>query len=40
VRITCLGPAWQAVVPTEQGEDVMTRYDLRLLLDALEKREW
>jgi hypothetical protein len=27
VRITFLGPAWQAVVPTEQGEDVITRYD-------------
>lgn len=38
VRIIFLGPAWQAVIPRPDGEDVVTRYDLRLLLDALERR--
>lgn len=40
VRITFQGPYWRAAVPREDGEDVITRYDLRLLLDALEKRDW
>lgn len=40
VRIVYLGPAWQAVIPRQDGEDVITRYDLRRLLDALDKREW
>jgi hypothetical protein len=40
VLIVFLGPAWQAVVPTEAGEDVLTRYELRGLLDVLEQRDW
>jgi hypothetical protein len=38
VRITYLGPAWQAVIPKENGEDVITRFDLRALLDTLERQ--
>jgi hypothetical protein len=40
VRIACLGPAWQAVIPRPSGEEVVTRYDLKALLDSLDKREW
>ncbi|MGH3205572.1 MAG: hypothetical protein ACRDOA_08420 [Streptosporangiaceae bacterium] len=40
VRIASFGPAWQAVIPRPDGEEVITRYELRLLLDALDKREW
>jgi hypothetical protein len=36
VRIACLGPAWQAVIPCPSGEEVVTRYDLKALLDSLE----
>ncbi|HEX6527656.1 MAG TPA: hypothetical protein VF070_47715 [Streptosporangiaceae bacterium] len=38
VRITFVGPAWQAVIPLPDGEDVITRYELRDLLDVLEER--
>jgi|HubBroStandDraft_2_1064218.scaffolds.fasta_scaffold1818535_1 hypothetical protein len=38
VRITFLGPAWQAVIPRPDGEDVTTRYELCALLDALEAK--
>jgi hypothetical protein len=40
VRIVCLGPAWQALITRPSGEEVVTRYDLKALLDSLEKREW
>jgi hypothetical protein len=36
VEIVCLRPAWQAVIPTENGQTILTRYDLRPLLDALD----
>lgn len=29
---------WQAVIPEEAGETVITRYELRDLLDALEEK--
>jgi hypothetical protein len=38
VQIVFLGSAWQAVIPRPAGEDVITRYELRDLLDALEQR--
>ena len=38
VKISYLRPAWQAVIPRPDGEDVITRHDLRMLLDALEAR--
>ncbi len=38
VKITFRGPYWRAVVPREGGEDVVTRLDLRALLDVLEQR--
>ena len=40
VRISYLGPAWQAVIPRQDGEQVVTRFDLRELLDKLESMEW
>ena len=39
VKITYRGPYWKAVVPESNGETVVTRYDLRQLLDALEQLE-
>jgi hypothetical protein len=37
VKITYLGPAWQAVITEDdQGETVITRYQLKALLDKLE----
>ncbi len=38
LRILRVGSAWQAIIPTEGGEDVITRYELRHLLDELERR--
>ena len=39
VKISYLGPAWQAVIALpDGGEQTITRYELRLLLDALEAR--
>ena len=38
VRISVVRNAWQAVIPREGGEDVVTRYELRALLDELERR--
>jgi hypothetical protein len=39
VRISYLRPAWQGVITLpDGGEQVVTRYELRLLLDALELR--
>jgi hypothetical protein len=38
VRIAPVRAAWQAIIPTERGEDVVTRYELRHLLDELERR--
>jgi hypothetical protein len=36
VRITYHGPHWQAVIPEPAGETVITRYELKALLDKLE----
>jgi hypothetical protein len=36
VRITHHGPHWQAVIPEPAGETVITRYELKALLDKLE----
>ena len=36
VQITFCGPYWRAVVPGDRGEVVITRVDLKALLDALE----
>lgn len=38
VTIYYLRPAWQGVIKLPDGEEVITRYDLRWLLDELEKR--
>ena len=38
VRIAFVGPAWQAVIPLPDGEDVITRYELGDVLDVLEER--
>jgi hypothetical protein len=38
VQIFFIGPAWQAVIPRHDGEDILTRHELRDLLNALEKR--
>lgn len=38
-RITYLGPYWQAVIPEDNGETVITRYELRGLLDKLESMD-
>jgi hypothetical protein len=37
VVINYRGPYWQAVVPHQNGETVITRIDLRRLMDALDK---
>ena len=39
VEIHSLRPFWQAVVHQDQGETVITRDDLKKLLDALEELE-
>ena len=39
VRITYHGPHWQAVIPEQAGETVLTRYSLKALLDKLESLE-
>ena len=36
VTITHDPPTWQAVIPEENGETVITRHDLKALLDKLE----
>ena len=36
VEITYRGPYWKAVVREDAGETVITRYDLKDLLDKLE----
>ncbi len=36
VRIIYLGPHWQAIIREDQGETVITRSALRLLMDKLE----
>jgi hypothetical protein len=38
VEIVCLGPVWQGVIPRPHGKDIVTRYGLGDLLDALEQR--
>jgi hypothetical protein len=38
VRIIVVGRAYQGIIPREHGEDVVTRYRLRDLLDELERR--
>jgi hypothetical protein len=36
VTIEFLRPAWRAVVPEDEGETIVARYDLKSLLDKLE----
>ena len=36
VELIYRGAFWQAIIPEARGETVITRYDLRDLLDALE----
>ncbi len=36
VKITYHGGWWQAVIPEEAGETVISRYELKALLDKLE----
>ncbi|MGH3188663.1 MAG: hypothetical protein ACRDPY_21490 [Streptosporangiaceae bacterium] len=36
VKITYHGGWWQAVIPEDAGETVVSRYELRALLDKLE----
>jgi hypothetical protein len=39
VKVECLTPTrWQAVIPQEDGEGVITRVGLRSLLDALDRQ--
>ncbi len=38
VGITYLSTVWQAVIPQQDGEDIVTRYELSDLLDELEER--
>jgi len=38
VRISYLGPHWQAVIE-DDGETVVTRFELKALLDTLESLE-
>ncbi len=38
VQIMRIDTAWQGIIPIADGEDVITRYELRDLLDALEQR--
>ena len=37
VQITYHGPHWEARIPHDAGETVINRYELRVLLDKLEK---
>jgi hypothetical protein len=36
VEIVYLGPAWQAIIREGAGQTIITRYELRVLLDELE----
>ncbi len=36
VEIIYLGPCWQAIIREDAGETVITRYELKALLDKLE----
>ena len=36
VQVIYRGPFWQAIIPEVDGETVITRYDLKALLDKLE----
>jgi hypothetical protein len=36
VEIIYLGPCWQAIIHEESGQTVVTRYELKSLLDKLE----
>ena len=36
VEIIYLGPYWQAIIREEGGQTIITRYELRGLLDKLE----
>jgi hypothetical protein len=36
VEILYLGPCWQAIIREESGQTIITRYELRGLLDKLE----
>jgi len=38
VRITYRGPHWEARIPRDGGEAVINRYELRALLDTLERQ--
>jgi len=37
VEILYLGPCWQAIIREKGGLTIITRYELRTLLDKLEK---
>jgi hypothetical protein len=39
VEITYRGAYWQAIIREDQGETVITRYELRALLDKLESAD-
>ncbi len=39
VEILYLGPYWQAIIREEAGQTIITRYELRGLLDKLESRD-
>ena len=36
VEILYLGPCWQAIICEESGKTIITRYELKALLDTLE----
>jgi hypothetical protein len=37
VEIVYLGPYWQAIIREEGGQTIITRYELKQLLDKLEE---
>jgi hypothetical protein len=37
VRVEFGGPFWQAIIPEPRGETVITRYELKALLDKLDE---
>ena len=39
VEIIYLGPYWQAIIREDAGQTIITRYELRGLLDKLESLE-
>lgn len=39
VKITYFGPHWRAVIPEDDAETVVTRFELKALLDNLESLE-